>query len=557
MELETAARVASTAGLCPPQQGGHAAIEAYERAVRSAPYDPDLISQLGLLYSARGLGQQAADCFRRAIALRPSHAEDHFHLGSELIKAGEIVPAIHSLGAAVQLRPDYFAAYRQLGALVHGLGDRKAAKAWYQLASRCAPAGCQINLELGTLCGELGEHEEAAEYFSRSMVSERLGATEYLTIGAGLVKVGQFSRGMECLTRSIELQPSAWAWTELGYCQFRLRALDSAETSYREALRCDPEYAGAHANLGLLLLLLGDYVRGFKEFEWRLKLKNFYRMEGFKAPRWAGEPLDGRAILIHAEQGYGDTLQFLRYVSLVAARGGEAILAVQPALHRIGAAYPGVSTCLEIGDQLPDLDFHCPLMSLPQVFGTTRETVPTLDPLALWGLIGNHQTAGNLSGRPRPFLVGLTWAGNPNHLSDDQRSVPLIAFSALGRVSGAISFVSLQHGVPAKDLAKRSLPFSIRDACSGVKDFADTAEAIAELDLVITVDTAIAHLAGSMGKPVWVLLGTVPEWRWGLEGETTPWYPSMRLFRAEKQGGWKALMERVAAELETAVREAR
>ncbi len=458
-----------------------------------------------------------------------------------------MVRAIKSLGLAIQLRPDYFAAYRQLGVLQRTLGDLEGAKAWYRMASGCAPADSQINMELGMLCGELGEHEEATGYFLRSLASERLGAKEYLNIGAGLVKAGQISRGMDCLKRSIELQPTAWAWTELGYCQFRLRALDSAEASYREALRCDPEYAAAHANLGLLLLLLGDYAGGLSEFEWRLRLKNSYRIEGFRAPRWTGEALDGKAILLHAEQGYGDTLQFLRYVPMVAARGGRVILAVQPALHRIAAACEGVSACLKIGEALPRLDFHCPLMSLPFVFGTTLDTVPSIEGLAVANL--RDRSAGD-SKEARPFMVGLAWAGDPRHRNDDARSVPLSAFSALGRVSEAVSFVSLQHGAAAQELGKRRMPFSIRDAGSAVKDFADTAEAIAELDLVITVDTALAHLAGSMGKPVWLLLGTVPEWRWGLEGETTPWYPTMRLFRAERQGGWAALMEQVAVELE-------
>ena len=484
--------------------------------------------------------------------LHPSNAEDHFNLGRELIEAGEMVPAIRSLGLAIQLRPDYFAAYRQLGTLQRSLGDLEGAKAWYRIASGCAPADWPIQMELGMLCGELGQREEAAECFLRSLASERLGASEYLSIGAGLVKAAHISRGMDCLKRSIELQPSAWAWTELGYCQFRTRALDSAEACYREALRCDPEYAAAHANLGLLLLLLGDYPGGFREFEWRLRLKNSYRMEGFRAPRWTGEPLEGKTILLHAEQGYGDTLQFLRYVTMVAARGGRVILAVQPALHRIAAVYPGVSTCLKIGEKLPELDFHCPLMSLPFVSGTTLETIPSFDAPALEGT-RRQQNSRDSAGRARPFMVGLAWAGDPRHLNDDARSVPLSALSALGRVSGAIAFVSLQHGPAAMELGKRRLPFSIRDAGSMVKDFADTAEAIAELDLVITVDTAVAHLAGSMGKPVWVLLGTVPEWRWGLEGETTPWYPTMRLFRAEKEGGWAALMERISAELESAL----
>jgi tetratricopeptide (TPR) repeat protein len=354
---------------------------------------------------------------------------------------------------------------------------------------------------------------------------------------------------MEALSRSIELAPSAEALTELGVCHFQLRDPVSAEASYRKALQCDPEYAPAHANLGLTLLLQGNYEEGFQEFDWRLKAeaKNFYHMEGFQAPMWKGEPLEGKTILIHAEQGFGDTLQFLRFVPMVAARGARVLLAVQPALRRLVAVYPGVAECLGIAEKLPDIDFHCPLMSLPRIVGTTLASIPDVVPLRL------QQQPNDRVGAGGPLRVGLVWAGNPGHLTDRERSIPLKNFLELGTLGDAVSFISLQHGAAAKQLTDEHLPFEVQDACSTVKDFADTADIVAGLDLVIAVDTAIAHLAACLGKPVWVLLGPVPEWRWALEGETTPWYPTMRLFRVDEHGGLAELMKRVGAELKLSI----
>jgi hypothetical protein len=282
-------------------------------------------------------------------------------------------------------------------------------------------------------------------------------------------------------------------------------------------------------------------------------LKNFYHIEGVHAPLWRGEPLEGKTILLHAEQGFGDTLQFLRYVPMVASRGARVLLVVQAALHRLVTGYPGVSECISVTSKLPDIDFQCPLMSLPRVFGTTLASIPGFDPLAWNNGLNDHAAQWRSRTLARPLLVGLAWAGNPDHLTDKQRSLHLRSFLELEKLGDAVSFVSLQHGPAVKQLVEGHVPFAVRDACSNASDFADTAEIVAGLDLVITVDTAIAHLAASMGKPVWVLLGSVPEWRWALAGETTPWYPSMRLFRAQERGGWTKLMKQIATELERCV----
>ena len=527
-----------------------AVIEQYKQAVELNPSDPALVNHLGGLYSASGQIEEALACFKQATELCPSHAIGHINLGRELIRAGENLAAIQCLARAIQLQPDHFEAYYLLGSLQHSLGDRKAAKAWYLLALGFSSAPGSIFVELGIACAEMGEDEKAAEYLLRALDTGQLDGTGYLKVGAGLARAGQIARAIEALGRSIELEPNAKNWSELGWCQFQLRDPISAEASYREALRCDREHAPAHANLGLTLLLQGNYLEGFEEFEWRWELKNFYHIEGVQAPLWRGESLEGKTILLHAEQGFGDTLQFLRYVPMVASRGARVLLVVQAALHRLVTNYPGVSECISVGRKLPDIDFHCPLMSLPRVFGTTLASIPGFDPLALNHALNDHTTPCRSRMAGRPLLVGLAWAGNPDHLTDKKRSLHLRNFLELEKLGDAVSFVSLQHGPAVKQLAEGHVPFAVRDACSNVRDFADTAEVVAGLDLVIAVDTAIAHLAGSMGKSVWVLLGAAPEWRWALGGETTPWYPTMRLFRTPEPGGWTELMKHIGTELE-------
>jgi tetratricopeptide (TPR) repeat protein len=475
--------------------------------------------------------------------------EGHLDRARELIGAGENVAAIQSLAEAIRFQPDCFAAYHQLGLLQRKLGDSTAAKAWYLLAAGCSRITNEIYIELGLLCAEMGQDEEAAEYLLRALDSTQLDGSGYLNIGAGLARVGRVAKAVEVLGRSIELKPDARAWSELGACQVQLRDAISAEASYREALRCDSEHAAAHANLGMMLLSQCNYLEGFREFEWRWRLKNFYHIEGFQAALWRGESLEGRTILLHAEQGFGDTLQFLRYVPMVASRGGRVLLTVQPALRRLVKDYPGVSECIGIGTNVADIDFQCPLMSLPVVFGTTFASIPGFDPAALNGSLKRLASCESRLGG-RSLRVGLVWAGNPKHLTDKQRSLHLRNFLELGRLDNAASFVSLQHGPAIQQLTEGHVPFRIQDACSKTNDFADTAKVVEELDLVIAVDTAVAHLAGGMGKPVWVLLGSAPDWRWTLEGESTPWYPTMRLFRAEEQGEWMDLMKRVATELE-------
>ena len=473
-------------------------------------------------------------------------AEEQVDLGRALIRAGNHLEAVQCMARAIKFQPDYFEAYRWLGILQRHLGDSQAAKAWYLLSLHCSSVSPDVYMDLGGVCMELGQGPEAVGYLLRALDTASLDWAEYQAVGIALSRLGEPVRATEALTRSNAMHPTAETWNQLGFCRFLQSDPVAAEELYRTALRCDPECASAHANLGLTLLLRGEYEEGFREYDWRLKIqgRNYYHFEGFEAPLWRGEPMAGKTILLHAEQGYGDTLQFLRYVPMVAARQARVLLVAQPALRKLVMNHPGVSECISITERLPEVDLQCPLMSLPHVFGTTFTTVPEVAQIVPPPPDNDPQ-----QGLIRPFQVGLVWAGNPRHVTDRNRTLHLKTFEELGVLGDQVAFVSLQHGEAARQLSERHTAFAIRDACSIVKDFTDTAAIVAGLDLVITVDTAMAHLAGSMGKPVWVLLGPVPEWRWTLEGDTTPWYPTARLFRLGKQDGWEDVMKRVAVEL--------
>ncbi|MEO6435701.1 MAG: tetratricopeptide repeat protein, partial [Tepidisphaeraceae bacterium] len=330
----------------------------------------------------------------------------------------------------------------------------------------------------------------------------------------------------------------------LGCVQRLSGRIDSAIASFETAIGLRPDFAQAHFNLALALLMRGELSRGWEELEWRLQPPGANRTARIHhaIPAWRGELLGGRSILLHAEQGFGDAIQFARYVPMVADRGGRIILMCRPALRRLFERLRGVEQVIEPGPSVPRVDVQCPFMSLPRAFGTTLESIPAdvpyLSPppelIDTW-----KAKLDGISG----MKVGFAWAGSRTNTRDRYRSCRLDDLAPLFEVSG-VTFVNLQKGE-----AGSTLPTGILDPTGDLHDWADTAALLANLDLVISVDTAIVHLAGAMGKPVWTLLSAAGEWRWLRDRTDTSWYPTMRLWRQKTLGEWEELMGRVAAEL--------
>jgi tetratricopeptide (TPR) repeat protein len=377
--------------------------------------------------------------------------------------------------------------------------------------------------------------------------------------GILLHKEARFSEAVAIFQQAEELGHRAAA-SNRGNSLMDMGRMDEALRAQELAVERDPECAGAHYNLALTRLRLGKWLQGWPGYEARWRFREVHRSPRvFPQPRWQGEALDGRRILLHAEQGLGDTIQFCRYVTLVEARGGHAILQVQePALRlmqSLPAIHAGLAEVSLLGTQLPDFDLECPLLSLPAIFATTVETLPW--PGAYLGTSHDLVSAKrNLFPSIRskdfpgthPLRVGIAWAGNPRYKADRLRSVKLATLLPLLRAPG-ITWISLQKGEAAAQLALLPGDIFLWDGSSRDRDLAETAALVATLDLVITTDTCIAHLAGAMAKPVWILLPHLSDWRWMQQTETTPWYPTARLFRQPAPGDWAGVIQRVFEEL--------
>ncbi len=348
---------------------------------------------------------------------------------------------------------------------------------------------------------------------------------------------------MACFHQALRLCPEAAdVHTNLGNALREQGRPAESLSCFQEAIRLKPDSIDAHWNRALAWLLLGDFENGWPEYEWRRQIKGF-SIRSFPQPGWDGENLTGRTILLHAEQGLGDTLQFIRYASLVKERGGTVLFQCPPLLVRLLASCPGVDRLIPDGEALPPFDVQAPLLSLPAMFHTTLATVPGKVPYLFpepdlvngWREKLSHH---------RGFKIGIVWQGNPRYRSDRYRSLPLTNFAPLGRLTG-VELFSLQKGSGPEQVRALGDPFRIVDLADQLDDFAQTAAVMKYLDLIVTADTAVAHLAGSLGVPVWVLLRFAPDWRWLLHRPDSPWYPTMRLFRQERRGDWQPVIQAV------------
>src|SRR2546426_786091 len=384
-------------------------------------------------------------------------------------------------------------------------------------------------------------------------ISEALAvAAHHHDMGEAYRLTGKLEDAIASYRLALALKPDyAEAHKNLGIALWDHGKLAEAIACFRQALALKPDYVHAHAGLGLALLRAGDLSHGFTEYEWRWRVKEFEQQcAGLILPQpfWDGSELNGRTILLYAEQGLGTTIQFIRYAPLVARRGGRVIVACQPELVRLLASVDGTAQVVSERASLPDFDLHAPLLSLPRIIGTTLETIPSQCPY----LSPPESSSVKVEATPDVKLkVGIVWAGLPIHRNDRNRSCPLSYFLELAELPG-VAVYSLQKQPRATGLGEVTPGMAVNNLSDQIGDWADTAAAICQLDLVLTVDTGVAHLAGALGRPVWVLLPHVGvDWRWMDGREDSPWYPSMKLFRQKVPGDWPSVFARVSGELQT------
>ncbi|MEN3111062.1 tetratricopeptide repeat protein [Uliginosibacterium paludis] len=482
---------------------------------------PDCRTRLLMAREMQRAGQPAVaeGLYRSVLQEQARLPEVWRELGVLCLLQGRAAEAADCFERLLALQPDDAGACNNLGLARERCGQPAAARAAYEQGLLRAPDHADTLNNLGNLLRALGEHERALAMFDRLVQIEPQAADAHNNRGRVL--------------------------HELARCA-------EAGLAYRQALALAPDYAEAHWNAALNLLLEGDYPAGWKAYEWRWKKPSFTsRRRSFRQPQWLGQTsLQGRSLLIHAEQGLGDTLQFLRYLPRLRAAGAEVILEVQPGLKRLCEhAFAGIRVLAQ-GETLPQTDFHSPLLSLPLAFGDTLASIPCEraylkpDPAALaaW-----QQRLASLPG-PR---IGLVWSGSAAHQDDANRSLPLASLQPLQALDAG--FVSLQKALRPLDRPAFEAWPGLLDASSGLEDFADTAALVAALDLVIAVDTSVAHLAGALGVPVCILLSPTPEWRWLLERTDSPWYPSARLFRRTRGEGVEPMIAALVAELRETV----
>jgi tetratricopeptide (TPR) repeat protein len=540
----------------------HEALKHYEQAQAICPRLPEAEFAAGFVLARMGKPAEAEARYRRALTLRPDFAAAWVNLGSLLREQGREVYAEAALLRAVELRPGLISGWVNLAILERERRRPVEAEAYLRKAFALNPG--QVETLVAWCQFRSAERDPAGAWqWLRWALAREPDNSEAINMhGILLHQEGRFEEAIGVFEQAETLGSHA-ASSNRGNSLLDLGSLDEALRAQELAVERDPTSPGALYNLSLTRLRLGDWRQGWPSYEARWRFREVHRRPRvFYQPRWQGEALDGRRILLHAEQGLGDTIQFCRYVSMVVARGGQVILMVQPPVERLMASLAAVragqaQTAL-LGAKSPqsdlNFDLECPLLSLPAVFGTTVETVPW--PGAYLGadpaLVAEKRVQfPHVMTQDSPCAqhrVGLCWAGNSHYKADRLRSVCLATLLPLLHVPG-ITWISLQKGPATEQMAALPTDVVLLDGSSRDRDLAETAALIDTLDLVITTDTCIAHLAGAMAKPVWILLPHLSDWRWMQQIETTPWYPTARLFRQSAPGDWARLIERVIMQL--------
>ncbi len=504
----------------------------------------------------QGKVEEAQAYYRRALELDPNNYEASYNLGVVLQMQGKIEEAIASYRRTLSLNPNYHQAANNLGVIFQKQGFLEKAQACYSRAITLNPNDHEAANNLGVVFQTQGKLEEALTCYRHTLTLDPNQPKTYYNLGVVLQMQGKPEEALTCYSRAFALEPNqAKVHNNIGFILHMQGKLEEARAWFDRAIEIDPDYGEAHFNRALILLQSGEYKEGFVECEWHWRLQNTPRRY-FGKPLWNGEDLADKTILIHQyEQGFGDTIQFIRYVPLVQQYGGHIVVECHKPLVRLLTTVPGVSQVISTGTTLPEFDVQTPLLSLPRILGTTLETIPVQIPYLIPPLssIQIPLPAGT------QFKIGIVWASGyyQQALEASQnyhkRSCPLSLFIELLAIDG-ISLYSLQIGRNSADIDGYRHETRLQDLSNQIDDFADTAAAIAQLDLVISVDTAVAHLAGALGKPVWVLLPFVPDWRWLFNREDSPWYPSMRLFCQEYPGDWSSVFAKVFEKLHSLVK---
>lgn len=558
------------------------AVADYDRALASQPDYADAWNNRGNALAMLGRYGEAFESYDRALALHPQHVDALTNRGDAARRLDRLGDALGSFDAALALRSDHPRALVGRGLTLHDLKRPAEALAAYERAIKLRKDHIEAHINRGALLHEMGRSEEALQSFAHALAVQPDNVQALTNRGVVLHDLARYGEALVIHEQAVAAGPDdPAALSNRGVTLHKMRRLEDALASHDQAIAARPDYAEAHANRGITLadlrrfddalasydraialradyadahflkglasLVTGDFSGGWAGYEWRHRAP-VARLtpRDLPQPSWLGEAdIAGKTILLHSEQGFGDTIQFCRYVPLVAARGARVVLEVDRPLVGLMRTLAGTAEIVAKGDPLPNADLRCPLPSLPLAFKSVAETIPADHPY-LGAPDHAAATWGPLLAGARPLKVGLVWAGNPNHARDRERSMQLADLLPLFEANA--TFVSLQRELRSGE-SEMLAHAGVIQAGDKLNDFTDTAALIAQLDLVIAVDTGVAHLAGALGKPVWIMVTHAPDWRWQLDRDDSPWYPTARLFRQSDGRDWGSVITGIRAAL--------
>lgn len=489
--------------------------------LQSVPKQPQALHLFGAIAYQKKQYNVAIELIGKAIEANPQNPQFHNTLGAALRAIGKFQEAIICYQRAVSIKPDYTEAYNNMGNAFFSQRRYADAVEKYNQVVSLNPDYIEAYNSMAVALQYQGKYDAAMEKCNQALSLKPDYAEAYNTMASVLLKKGLYAEAIE---------------------------------NYRQALRLKPDYADAHVNLGMILLLGGSFQEGWAEYQWRVKAKKgLIYPHLYELPCWDGSPFVGKRLLVHYEQGLGDNIQFVRYLPMVKSRGGTVICEMLKPLIGLLHGFPGIDDLIDASSKRKrhdKFDFYVPFLELPRIFGTTLETIPADVPYLYADSTKIEYWRQRLVGAA--FKVGIVWAGKPAHTEDSSRSCMLRHFVPLSKIPG-VRLYGLQKGEAAGQVKDLTGKISITDLADELNDFEDTAGVIENLDLVISVDTAVLHLAGAMCKPAWAILPFTPDFRWMLSREDSPWYPTVRLFRQSRYGNWDDVFQRLTEELKILV----
>jgi tetratricopeptide (TPR) repeat protein len=518
----------------------------YARTLKAAPDNFDALHLLGLVKAQSGQMGEAYRLMSAALKINSNALDALVNFANVLHALKRDDEALTWLDRALVLRPGDPEALFYRGNALSALDRAEEALSCFNTLLASNPAHGEALLNRGAALARLGRHTEALADFDAALVRAPRHAEALYNRGAALLDLNRPGEAILSFDASLAIAlQHPGAWNNRGRALQALNRHGEAVTNFEKAIAVDRNNADTHSNLALSLLTLGELTRGFTEYEWRWKRTGMSdARRSYRGRLWLGEfPLGQRRILLTAEQGLGDSIQFVRYVPLLASTGAKVVLEVQPELKALLADADGVESCHARGEALPAYDFHCPLGSLPLAFKTEPSTIPAQIPYLRSDDAHIEKWRSSIEALPGK-RVALAWAGHARHPNDRNRSIELRLLEPLLALDG-ISFISIQRDLRGDDREVLARHGNITDIAEQLTDMADTAAVASLADLTVSVDTSVVHIAGAIGREVWVLLPFSPDWRWTLTGERSPWYPQMRLFRQSSPGDWRGVIEAV------------